>query len=106
MGCVQPPTNLAASVSGADVMFSLTAPTTPTTSYVIEAGLAQGRADIGTFDLGNAAASYSVSSVPLGRYFIRVRSKNSCGISAPSNEAAIVIAATGRAAPRLGRRQT
>ena len=88
-----PSTNLLASVSGSAVTLTWLQPpsTDPATSFVIEAGSSPGAANIAVFDTGNAATTLSVSGVPAGTYFVRVRAKNSSGTSAPSNEVVITV---------------
>jgi len=54
------------------------------TTYYVEAGSAAGAADVARIEVG--AATRYVVDVPPGTYFVRVRSLNARGVSAPSNE--------------------
>jgi hypothetical protein len=57
------------------------------TSYIIEAGSRPGRSDITVFETAALADPILViAGVPAGTYFVRVRARNSAGISEPSNE--------------------
>jgi hypothetical protein len=95
--CVQPPdppTALAATVNGANVTLNWGAPSGSVTSYVLEVGSSPGAVDIGVFPLDSAATSLSVSAVPSGTYYVRVRGKNACGVGGPSNEVVVGVGAT------------
>lgn len=59
-------------------------------SFVIEAGTQSGLVNIGVIDTGVADTSFAVP-IPPGTYFVRVRAKNAFGLSAPSNEVAVVV---------------
>ena len=62
------------------------------TSYVIEAGSASGLADIvPPADTNSSSTVYANQDVPAGTYFVRIRAKNTCGISVASNERTIVV---------------
>jgi hypothetical protein len=63
----------------------------PATSYLVEAGSSSGRSDLAVFDSGNPSTTLTVTSVPAGSYFVRVRSRNSSGVSAPSNEITVTV---------------
>jgi hypothetical protein len=63
--------------------------------YVLEAGAGPGRADLAKVDIG-AALSFTATAAP-GTYFVRVRARRACGLSAPSNE--IVVHVAGPPAP-------
>jgi hypothetical protein len=63
------------------------------TSYVLEAGTGAGLTNIISFDTGSTATTLTVTSVPNGTYFVRVRARNADGNGAPSNEVTIVIGA-------------
>ena len=90
------PRTLAANVAGNGVTFSWSVPATggAPTSYVIEAGTAQGLANLGS--ASTTATSLAVSGVPTGQYFVRVRARNAVGTSVPSAD---VIATVGCTAP-------
>lgn len=81
-----PPANLTASVAGATVSLSWSAPAGPITGYVIEAGSAPGLVDIVPGAPLGPVAGLAVPGVPRGRYHVRVRAANGALVSAPSNE--------------------
>jgi hypothetical protein len=91
--CAGPPLGLAStSQSAGSLAFSWRAPSTGSpTSYVIEAGSSPGLANLANFDTGNALTSFSTSGVGAGSYYVRVRSRSSCGTSAPSNEILLFV---------------
>jgi hypothetical protein len=60
------------------------------TSYVVEVGDAPGVTNISEFDTGETALS-TVHPAATGTYYIRVRSVNACGKSAPSPEPAVTV---------------
>ncbi len=94
--CSSPPTapsGLASSVTGSTVNFTWTAGAGLVTSYVIEAGSLNGLTDLASFDTGGIGTMLTASSVASGTYFVRVRGKNACGVSAPSNEVLATIRA-------------
>lgn len=79
--------SLTGAVAGNSVALSWIAPSSgPPASFVIEAGRSAGATDIAAFDIGSTATSVTLSSVPAGTYYVRVRAKNSAGVGAPSNE--------------------
>jgi len=89
--------NLTSSVSGSTVALFWSAPTSsdPASSYIVEAGSASGRADLASFDTGSPATTLTVPDVPPGTYFVRVRSRNSAGVGAPSNETVLSVGGGG-----------
>ena len=60
------------------------------TSYLLEAGSAPGRRNLGTLTLDSNTTSLS-APVPNGTYFIRVTAVNGCGASRPSTEASATV---------------
>lgn len=90
------PRNLAANVQGNAITFTWSAPATggAPTSYVVEAGTAQGLANLGSAT--TTATTVAVGGVPTGQYFVRVRARNAVGTSVPSAD---VIATVGCSAP-------
>ncbi|HQZ38552.1 MAG TPA: hypothetical protein PLH72_05890 [Vicinamibacterales bacterium] len=58
--------------------------------YVVEAGTAPGLTNLARLGTGGSAPSFQ-SPVPAGVFFVRVRAKNACGESPPSNEKAVVV---------------
>ena len=87
------PIGLSSSVSGSTVLLAWTAPSgVAPSSYVVEAGSASGLIDLANFDTGSAAVTLTVTGVPAGSYFVRVRARNSGGSGATSNEVLLVVA--------------
>lgn len=78
------PANLAASGEGASVSLTWSAPDGQVSGYVIEAGSAPGRTDVGTLNVG-AATAFGTTASP-GLYYVRVRAVNAQGVGAASNE--------------------
>ena len=85
------PSNLVASVSGAEVWLEWTPPIGgDPTEYRLEAGTLQGGSDVGAWILP-PTPSYRVAGVPDGRYFVRVRAATGAGVSPPSNEVEVIV---------------
>ncbi|WP_395700282.1 hypothetical protein [Aquabacterium sp.] len=61
------------------------------TSYRLEAGSAPDLADLADADLGGTATSFAASGIGAGTYYVRVRARNACGLSGPSNQLAVVV---------------
>jgi hypothetical protein len=76
--------------SGGGVSLTWSAAPATRTSYILEAGKTAGAADALTVDLG-VQTTYNASQVNPGTYYIRVRSRNACGISGASNEVVVVV---------------
>jgi hypothetical protein len=95
------PTNLTSSVNGGTVTLTWGAPTSvdPASSYVIEAGATAGSTNIAVFDTLSSATSFTVSGVPAGTYFVRVRARNSAGTSSTSNEVVVIVGGACTSAP-------
>src|SRR6185295_9999648 len=55
------------------------------------AGSAVGLTDLSNFSTNSTATSVTVDNVPPITYFVRVRSANANGLSAPSNETIVVV---------------
>ena len=96
LGCTGPPgavTQLAFNVSGRNVLLTWRAPTTgpSPTGYVIDAGTGPGLTNIGQFPTGSTAEFVTVTNVPPGTYFVRVRAVVGSTLGAPSNEVVIVV---------------
>jgi hypothetical protein len=92
-GCTTPPTapgSLSMSVAGQTVTLGWTAPGGPITTYIVEAGSSSGATNIANFATGSSATSLVAAATP-GTYFVRVRARNACGTSGPSNEVVIPI---------------
>ncbi|MGE3275489.1 MAG: hypothetical protein AB7O67_10275 [Vicinamibacterales bacterium] len=88
-----PPRILSATTDGARVSLAWAAGGTggPPSSYVIEAGTAPGLTDSGIFDTGSPGTAVVRDGVAPGRYFISVRAVNAAGISARSDEVALLV---------------
>jgi hypothetical protein len=69
------------------------------TSYIIEAGLASGLANLANFSTGNTLTIFRASGIGAGTYYVRIRAANSAGASAPSNEAVLVVGGSPGVAP-------
>lgn len=96
--CTAPPSapaGLVANVAGSTVVLEWGAAGGAPTSYTIEAGSSPGLSDLANVDTLVIAASYTATAAA-GTYYVRVRAKNACGTSAPSNEVVVVV---GNASP-------
>jgi hypothetical protein len=62
-------------------------PSGQVTSYVVELGTTPGAGNIQTVEVSGTATSHTFFGLAPGDYNARVRAKNACGISRPSNEA-------------------
>ena len=61
-------------------------------TYIIEAGSRPGHSDVTVFETAATPAPILVvAGVPAGKYFVRVRSRNSAGVSEPSNEIVVNV---------------
>ena len=87
------PSNLASSVTGTTVTLTWITPGSgdAPTSYVIEAGSSSGASNLANFDTGSAATSLTVTAVPPGAYFVRLRARNAAGFSSVSNEIVVTV---------------
>jgi glucose/arabinose dehydrogenase len=87
------PSGLGAAVAGRNVTLSWTPPASGPvpTGYRLEAGSAEGAADIAVFDT-NATPALGVGQVPDGVYFVRVRARRGAAIGPPSTEIQVVVA--------------
>ena len=100
-GCVPPgaPTGLTTTTNtGGTVGLRWNAASGVPTSYGLEAGSAPGTANLANTDVG-AVTTFTATGVGPGTYFVRVRAKNACGTSAPSNEVTIVVVSAPIPAP-------
>jgi hypothetical protein len=86
------PTNLAATVLGATVTLNWQAPAgNNVLSYVVEAGTGpEAPANLLVHDVG-ATLSFTVSNVPTGSYFVRVRAAGQGGALGPPSKGIWVI---------------
>jgi hypothetical protein len=83
------PGSLAASVAGSTVTLVWGTAAGQPTAYVLEAGSRPGAADLATTDL--TGTSMTATAVGPGMYFVRVRAKNACGTSRPSDEIIVTV---------------
>jgi hypothetical protein len=90
------PSNLVATSSGGTVRLTWSAPASgdAASAYIIEAGSAQGLANLANFSTGNSSTTFSADGVGNGTYYVRVRAQNGAGTGAASNEATLVVGAT------------
>ena len=100
-GVPGPPGPLTSSVSGSSVQLSWGISSGQVSTYVFEIGSTAGATDLGTVELGSAATSYLASGVAGGRYFVRVKARNPCGLSAASNDTTVVVGSTPSGPARL-----
>jgi predicted phage tail protein len=93
-----PPTNLAASVRRRHVIdLTWQAPSTGASSYRVEIGTTSGQNN--TRSVTTTATRLTISDLRAGVYYIRVRSVNAAGVSAPSNEVIAGVVRGGRPLP-------
>jgi hypothetical protein len=87
----EPPQNLTAVVTGNTVTLNWQAPATGTAplGYILEASLTPGGVAVALFAV--ESTSVTVSSVPTGVFYVRVRAADTQGVGAPSNEAVVAV---------------
>jgi hypothetical protein len=91
------PSNLAFTVSGSTVTLTWSASgSNNATRYVLEAGSGSTLSDLARFDTDSTATTLTVTNVPDGTYFVRVRARNADGSSAASNEVVIIVGKGGQ----------
>src|SRR5262249_28819455 len=61
------------------------------TEYLVESGTAPGARNFPDRSVRTGLPTLTISPVPPGVYFGRVRARNACGVSAPSNEIQVVV---------------
>jgi hypothetical protein len=88
------PIALSSTVSGSTVVLSWSA-SAAASSYVVEAGSSPGLTDLANIDTGSSAPTLTATGVPAGTYYVRVRARNSEGVSGPSNETVVVVGGGG-----------
>jgi hypothetical protein len=88
--CTPPavPTGLTASANGSIVTVNWTR-SSGATSYLLEAGTSAGGSEAFNGDVGDLNSI--TAPAPVGRFYIRVRAKNACGLSAASAEAPVTV---------------
>ena len=79
------------SIKGSAVEIAWGAGAGATTSYILEAGSAPGKADQSRTDLHSAATTYTATGVKPGTYYARVFGVSACGTSPASNEVVAVV---------------
>jgi hypothetical protein len=89
------PQNLRATATGSTVTIAWDPPLggCPPASYTLEVGSASGATDLAVTTV--TGTSLTANGVGNGTYFIRIRAVNAVGQSAPSNEVALTVGATG-----------
>jgi len=94
------PTNLTWSANGTTVLLVWTSPALgdPAVSYIIEAGSSSGLSDLASVNTGNTSTSLTVSGVPPGVYYVRVRARNGGGTGAASSEIVVIVGGGGSCA--------
>jgi hypothetical protein len=87
-----PPSALTHAKVGLFVTLTWSAPAAggAVTSYVIEAGSASGASDLAVIPTGSPAPIIS-GVAPPGRYYVRAKAQNACGLSTPSNEILVTL---------------
>jgi hypothetical protein len=87
------PFNLTFTVTGSTVTLAWNPPATgdEPSAFIIEAGSASATANVAVLDTQNTLTSTTVTGVPAGTYYVRVRARNVSGISGPSNEVVVVV---------------
>jgi hypothetical protein len=61
------------------------------TAYSVEAGSAPGMSNLATMPVASGTSRLTVSNVPAGTYYVRVKALNYVGESPASNELTIVV---------------
>jgi hypothetical protein len=60
-------------------------------SYVLEAGSTIGASNLAVLDTANVNPQFVAPGVGAGIYFVRIRARNTCGTSSPSNETIVRV---------------
>jgi hypothetical protein len=82
------PSGLTFSVSGRTVTLSWIP--TGVTAFSLEVGTGPGLANLAVFELPPGPPTITATAAP-GTYYVRVRARNLCGASLPSNEVVIAV---------------
>jgi hypothetical protein len=87
------PRNLSGSVSGTSATLAWQPPASGgvVTTYVVEAGYSTGTTAL-SVATGSTATGTTFTDIPSGRYYIRIRARNSIGTGPPSNEISLAVA--------------
>lgn len=93
------PANVVATIIGSVAALTWMEPTTgcEPQSYVIQVGSSPGLTNIAQVDTGSDVRSYSVTGVPAGTYYVRVRARIGSTVGSPSSEVSATV--TGIAPP-------
>jgi hypothetical protein len=94
LGAPTAPTGFAAQVSGTTVVLTWNASSGSPASYQLEAGSFPGATDILVSDTGTTATTLTATASP-ATYYVRLRGRNTCGVSAPSADIAVVVSVVG-----------
>ena len=79
-------------MSGNVVTFSWAAPLDGSpTGYLVEAGSMPGLSNLAVFSSGSAATTLTVTHVPRGTYYVRLRAVNALGAGPPSFDTVVVV---------------
>ena len=90
----------AASVNGSSVRLTWGLSSGSVSTYVLEVGSTPGATNLGVFEVGTGT-DYNVSGVANGTYYVRIRARNPCGLSAPSGNSIVTVDVTPSGPPRL-----
>jgi len=85
------PSGLRFSVRGMTVTLAWDAAQLGPTSYIVEMSSGPGGHNLVVSDTGNAATALTTRGVAPGTYSFRLRARNACGSSAPSNSIEVVV---------------
>jgi hypothetical protein len=66
-------------------------PRGPVTNYLVEAGTALYKSDIGAFPIAGSATSFPIAGAPPGIYYVRMRSVNAQGAGVPSYDMTVIV---------------
>lgn len=83
------PTSVAATVSGTFVVLTWKAPAGKPLGYAVEAGSSPRTSNISVNHVDHAVTEFTANAPP-GTYYVRVRARDACGLSAPSGEITVV----------------
>jgi hypothetical protein len=87
-----PPSNVGVFADSARrALIGWTPPRGALTGYVLEAGTALGRADVGVFPIAASMNTVPVPNVPPGTYYIRLRAVNAAGTGLPSYDTTLIV---------------
>jgi hypothetical protein len=85
------PRGLVASAVGGDITLRWLPAAGSPTAYIIEAGSVAGARNLANFSTGSNATEFHASGIGAGVYYVRVRAVTAAGVSAPSNEATLIV---------------